>query len=136
MPSVKTSCQAKGLKNQLPGSGQLGSASPRIRAVAYIASEAPSASQGLTRAIANASRRPEKKHDIQRENIEVAELLSEHENAEAGLQRLMEDEASPIRLDQARGATDEVTYRGDRDRRAGQADMDAVDVVCAPKAPS
>ena len=55
MPSVKTSCHAKGLKNQLPGSGQLGSASPTIRAVAYIASEAPSASRGLTRAIANAT---------------------------------------------------------------------------------
>src|SRR5271169_4636986 len=47
----------------------------------------------------------------------------------------MEDEASPIRLDQARRAADEVTYRGDRDRRAGQADMDAVDVICAPKTP-
>src|ERR1700722_1738322 len=47
----------------------------------------------------------------------------------------MEDEASPIRLDQARGAADDVTERSDRDRHAGQADMDAVDVVCAPKAP-
>jgi hypothetical protein len=53
MPNVKTSCQASGLKNQVPGSGQLGSASPTIRATAYMASDTPSASQGLTRTIAN-----------------------------------------------------------------------------------
>src|SRR5271155_1600161 len=47
----------------------------------------------------------------------------------------MEDEASPIRLDQARRAADEVTDRGDRHRREGQADMDAVDMVGSPKAP-
>src|SRR5271170_1276064 len=47
----------------------------------------------------------------------------------------MEDEASPIRLDQARGAADDVTERRDRDRHAGQADMNAIDMIGSAKAP-
>jgi hypothetical protein len=47
----------------------------------------------------------------------------------------MEDEAAPIRLDQTRGAAHVVTNRSDRDRHAGQADVDPIDMKGPAKAP-
>ncbi len=72
-------------------------------------------------------RRPQHQHDIERQNIEIIELLGKQQNSRRCLQRLVKDGASPLRLDQVRRAAEPISDGGDRDRRAGQTDMHAVD---------
>ena len=71
--------------------------------------------------------RQEQQHHIHRQNVEITDLLSEHQDAERALQGLVKQKRSAVLFQQTRRSANRIGGPEDGDGKSGQADMHAVD---------